>query len=249
MLEAQTDVIKDYPAGIKVIIVDDGSPEPALDVINKFPTLVSKTGENRDGINTTQQGDTNNSPLSLYRINVDIPWNREQARNLGAYVADTQWIIQVDIDHVLPVACAKRLLELSLNPKNWYRFPRYRLGKADETRKKDTLSPDVEYGKIHPHVDSYLVTRDMLLSSPYDERYSGCLGGGTPFTARMKRLYGEPRMLPEDVFLQVHTKHKVKDASISTLSRDTSEYVRRREQIGANDKPPKMLLHPWHKVI
>jgi len=229
MLEAQLDVIKDYPAGIKVIIVDDGSPEPALDVLY----TIKYHADN----------------VSLYRINVDIPWNREQARNLGAYVADTQWIIQVDIDHVLPAACATRLLELTLNPKDWYRFPRYRLGKADETRKKDALSPDVEYGKIHPHVDSFLITRDMFLSSPYDERYSGCLGGGTPFTARMKRLYGEPRMLPEDVFLQVHTKHKVKDASISTLSRDTSEYARRREQIGANDKPPQMLLHPWHKVI
>jgi glycosyltransferase involved in cell wall biosynthesis len=223
MLAAQMEIAKQYPDSVRVIVIDDGSPVPA-----KIPTKQN---------------------ISLYRINIDIPWNREQARNLGAYVADTQWIIQVDIDHVLPVACATRLLELTLNPKDWHRFPRYRIGKADETRKKDTLSPDVEYGKIHPHVDSFLITRDMFLSSPYDERYSGCLGGGTPFAARMKRLYGEPRMLPEDVFLQVYTKSKVKDASISTLSRDTSEYARRREQIGANDKPTKMLLHPWHKVI
>tara|TARA_R110000822_G_scaffold31017_5_gene89934 strand:+ start:1278 stop:1997 length:720 start_codon:yes stop_codon:yes gene_type:complete len=226
MLRLQLEETLKYPDWVKVIVVDDGSKLPASDYIE---------GYTRD--------------LALYRIDVDIPWNREQARNLGAYVADTDWIIQVDIDHILSVDAATRLHDVELSRSWWYRFPRYRVGRADETRQKDAIRPDKEFGKIHPHVDSYLIPRLMFLSSPYDERYSGCLGGGTPFTARMSRLYGEPHMLPDDVCLHVFTRDKVKDSSISTLSRDKSEYTRRRAEIGVNDAPPRILCNPWHRII
>jgi hypothetical protein len=227
MLRQQLSTIRFYPKDTKVIIVDDGSPVTARSVIDRRTVR---------GID-----------LSLYRIIPDIPWNRSQARNLGTYKSITEWVLHVDIDHILPVDCVNSLLNYQLDRTHWYRFQRHRVGRADATRQKDQISPDATKGKIHPHHDCYLIRRDWFMDSPYDERYSGCLGGGTPFIQRMIQLRGEPELLPDNIYLQVYTMNKVKDASVN-LDRDTTEYTRRREQI-ADARPEKMLCHPWDQVI
>lgn len=219
MLAKQMEGVKAYPPGIKIIVIDDGSPIPA---------------EVPEGVD-------------LYRIDDDIPWNREQARNIGGYVCDTRWLIHVDIDHILPIECAQALVEHTLDPLLWYRFPRWRIGRADKTRKKDKLHHMTKFGKILPHIDSFLMTRNQFMSSPYDERYSGALGGGTPFLNRQSRIHGEPHTLPNDIHLHVYTSHTIQDSSIETLSRDKEEYTRRREIIGDNG-PKTILHHPWRKV-
>lgn len=220
MLAEQLRHVAEYPAGIHTVIVDDGSPEPA-----RFDPLPN---------------------VSLYRIIPDIPWNRGQARNLGAWVATTDWILQTDIDHVLMRRQAEQLVGMLDGMRSgWYRFPRTRWGRADETRRKDNIGPDQESGPIHPHIDSYLITREQFLASPYDERYSGCLGGGSPFLDRMTKRLGQPPLLP--MCLYVYTRDKVKDASISTLDRGREEYARRRALL-KDSKPPRMLCHPWRKV-
>lgn len=223
MLRMQLETIANYSDRIKVIVVDDGSPEPAEDVI--------APSEN----------------LELYRIDVDIPWNRGGARNLGAHMAQTDWIVHVDIDHLLPADCAAELLNKSLDPRCWYRFPRYRLGKADETRRKDAIPDDQEFGQIKPHMDSYLCTRQLYWKAGgYDEDYSGCLGGGTPFTKMLERT-GTLMHLPEDIHLHVVTRSVVDDSSDNTLSRDTSEYSRRKRMKGIV-RGRKPMRFKWHRV-
>jgi len=238
MLREQLIRTAHYPSDLKVLVVDDGSPEEALDVFNDMDQHV----KNRHIKKGTR----------LFRHLADIPWNREQARNLGAYMADTEWIIQVDIDHVLPWECAIQLrqdLGEITDPGDWYHFHRKRIGRADFTRQKDQLPPDAPEGWIKPHVDSFLITRDRFLKSPYDERYVGMLGGGTPFTARQNREYGQRKLLPDGIWLEVHTTDSVKDASITTLSRDKSSYSELRTLIGANDKPQAILTKsPWEQV-
>jgi len=221
MLRRQMEVVADYPPGYTVVVVDDGSPEPA-----EVPAGVE-----------------------LYRIEVDIPWNRGGARNLGAHVARTDWIIQTDIDHVLLPECAAALLETEIDPACWYRFLRFRHGQADETRRKDTIPRNAGFGPVKPHIDSYLMRRELFLSSPYDEDYSGCLGGGSPFLARMEKI-APVKMLPRDVHLHVYTRHAIADASVSTLSRDTSEYVRRRrlKERRGNTQPGEIMRFDWHRV-
>ena len=233
MLVEQLAVIREYPEGLQVIVVDDGSPRPAADYIHPSDW----------------------PQISLYRIDEDIPWNREEARNLGAYVAESKWIIQADIDHILRPSCARDLLKLRLDPARWYRFPRFRRGRADRTRRKDSIPDGQSYGRIKPHQDSYLITRRMFLSSPYDERYAGCLGGGTPFLRRMTDRYGEPSLLPcgvlnpepLDIYLEVLTEDVVPDASVQ-LNRDRTEYAGRRALI-ADGPPEEILCHPWHRVF
>jgi glycosyltransferase involved in cell wall biosynthesis len=230
MLREQVRLWEAYPENVQIIVVDDGSPEPAKPIIDQASGWLK-------------------SRLSLYRIEVDIPWNRGGARNLGAKEAQTDWIVHVDIDHVLTGECARRLLAFEPNPKHWYRFERYRNGRADETRQKDAIPPEMTYGKIKPHIDSYLCTREMYWKAGgYDEDYSGILGGGSPFLKQLEKQ-GAPLMAPSDVHLVVYTRSVVSDASDNTLSRDRTAYaeIKRRKERAGKTKPSNPIRFPWTK--
>lgn len=244
MLARQVQEWNKYPEGVKVICVDDGSLEPAFPIIKDWTTLKSV------------------DRLQLYRIQIDIPWNRSGARNLGAHLAETDWIVQIDIDHILPADAAVALLDFLnppiQNPKSkiqngvWYRFPRWRVGKADETRRKDQIPNDCEYGQVHPHVDSYLIRRDFYLDKVggYNEDFSGCLGGGNMFLKRASAL-APCDVLPPPIRLEVYTRNAIADANDWSLSRDTTEYARRRKVVESqgNPKPINPLRFPWVREL
>lgn len=225
MLEIQAKNILQYPDNVKVIVVDDCSPEPA------FPIL--------QGIDR----------VSLYRIEDDIPWNREGARNLGAMEAETEWIIHMDIDHILPPECIEALFSTEVDKKKWYRFKRFRVGLADDTRKKDSIPDEQEYGEIKPHIDSYLCTKKLYWDAGgYNEEYSGCLGGGGPFLKQLAKTAGSAALIfPGDVRLEVYTRTKAKDASVWDLSRDKSEFRKRKRKFGI-ERAVNPLRFKWHQV-
>lgn len=228
MLRHQLQAWEEYPPEARIVLVDDGSPEPAREVVleHASPDLRAR--------------------LDLYRIGVDIPWNRGGARNLGAHVATSDWIVHIDIDHVLPAALARQLLEFDADPRRWYRFERFRVGRADETRRKDKIADDVEFGKIHPHIDSYLCTRARYWEAGgYNEDFSGCLGGGTDFLKRMERI-AVPELVPAPVHLLVFTRSVAADASDFSLSRDRSKGKELQRKI-AGRKPTSHLRFTWSK--
>lgn len=236
MLKVQLENWATLPSPYRFVVIDDGSPEPALEVIESMSESVLQSLGDR---------------LRLYRIGLDIPWNRGGARNLGTQVAETEWIIHVDIDHILPHKAARHLLTVPTNPRHWYRFTRYRVGRADDTRKKDKIPDNQEFGQIHPHVDSYLITKALYWQNGgYDEDYSGCLGGGTPFLQALEKIT-PPQMLPPDVFLHVYTRSMVSDSSDWALSRDTTEFRRRKQakQLTRNTKPKNPIRFPWERVL
>jgi glycosyltransferase involved in cell wall biosynthesis len=233
MLERQLRTWREYPEGLRIILVDDGSPEPAIDIVMQHAS------------------ESVIDQLKVYRVGVDIPWNRGGARNLGAHVSETPWIMHIDIDHILPPDAVIDLLAFPLNSDCWYRFPRYRIGAADDTRKKDAIDPRATFGKIHPHVDSYVCSKDKFWEAGgYNEDFSGCLGGGSPFLKQLD-LVAELRMLPEPIRLDVYTRHVVEDASDNTLSRDTGEYSRRRKKLEAAGKIKghDPLRFEWSRVL
>lgn len=229
MLRRQALEWQDYPADVKVVVIDDGSPEPAVDAIlgSMAPAYADRA--------------------EFYRIDVDIPWNRNGARNLGTHVATTKWVVHTDIDHVMPALTARELAERVFDSSRWYRFRRFRVGKADDTRMKDSLPRDCEYGEVKPHVDSFLCTRSAYQAvGGYDEDYSGSLGGSAPFLKRMERIFGEAIVLPYAP-LHVYTRHTVPDASDLHLSRDRSRFKELRARKG-DSAPASQLRFPWHRV-
>lgn len=220
-----------YPPGVKFVVVDDGSPEPARDIV------------------ASHASDYLRDRMRLYRISVDIPWNRGGARNLGAHHVDTDWLLHVDVDHVLPVDSCERLLALEPDPKHWYRFTRWRVGRADATRKKDAIPDDCEFGLIHPHVDSYLMTKRMYWNiGGYDEDYSGCLGGGSAFL-RQAMARAAAQMLPSEVCLHVYTRSAVEDASDFSLSRDTAPGKTILRRKGGLRRPVNPMRFQWVREL
>jgi hypothetical protein len=236
MLQKQLDTWRDYSAetrnAFSFIIVDDCSPEPAEDVVRPYP-------------------------VALYRIDKDVPWNRGMARNLGTKMATTPWVLHVDTDHVLPAESAKTLVRYLTPPSDffgrcaWFRFDRFRVGAADETRRKDKADPAATFVKIHPHIDSYVCRTDAYWKAGgYNEDFSGILGGGTPFLREMERVNGEPIVLP--IPLHVHTRHSVPDSSEHTLPRSPEAFKKRKQEIMAKRgtlRGHDPIRLPWHKVF
>ncbi len=235
MLRKHLDTWATYSAEVlehmKLIIVDDCSPEPALNVVPDHYSL----------------------PIELYRVKVDIPWNRSMARNLGSHIAMTPWLLHMDIDHILPPESAEALVEnlFSYRPNHWYKFRRFRIGAADFTRNKDAIPRSVKFGEIKPHVDSFLCYRELYWKvGGYDPDYAGCLGGGGAFLRQLKAA-GVEALAPSNVSLHVYCSGEIADASIKTLDRDTSEYGRRRrikERVG-NTKVTKPIRYPWERLL
>ena len=234
MLARQLQEWERYPPSVRIILVDDGSPVPALPVVEQYAT--------RHFI----------PRLRVYRILEDIPWARSTARNLAMQEAETPWCVVLDLDHVFPVTSAERLLAFTPTPGQWYRFPRWRRGRADDTRNKDALPRECDYGRIHEHMDSYLIEKALYcLAGGYNELvFNGGIGGGSEFLHRLARC-APAALLPDDIFLEVYTKDVIPDASVTGLSRDTSEYSRRRKALEASGKtrPEKILCLPWERIL
>ncbi len=222
MLQLQEKMWADYDPRIKIILVDDGSPESAADILSDA------------------------CRAEIYRVDADIPWNRNGARNLGAHVADTKWILHTDIDHILAAPYANDLIDQDLDDTHWYKFKRFRLGAADETRQKDTIPAADRWGEIKPHIDSYLCTKELYWAvGGYDEDYSGSLGGSAPFLSMMQST-AVVRIL-DDTQLYVVTRHVCKDASDNTLSRSRSRYEKLRQEKG-NIKGENPIRFEWSQV-
>ena len=233
MLARQLQEFEQYPVGIQIIVVDDGSPtHPARDA------LASASEQLR-------------SRLKLYRVTVDRPWARENARNLAAQKATTDWLCMLDLDHLLPAAAAAHLVEYAPNENFWHRFPRWRQGKADETRMKDAIPRDQDFGPIKEHIDSYLITKSMFWSvGGYDCDFIGCLGGGTDFLRRLEWHHGAPLLLPAHIHLHVYTRHTIADASVTTLSRDTAPgKVIQRRKGATQHKPVNPIRLPFEREL
>jgi hypothetical protein len=237
MLERQIEEWNRYDGTLRVILWDDCSPEPVLPIVKKFASQATL------GV------------LEVYRTEVDKPWAREFCRNAMAKVATTDWLLMVDIDHILPSESLRLLRGIPLRPKYWFRFRRMRVGKADETRKKDFanagLADDVEFGEIHPHVDSYLCrAKHYWKAGGYNEQFIGVLGGGNEFLRRFEKLY-PVEVITGDVFLHVYTRHVIDDASDRVCSRDTKpgKDLWRSIQKAGWKPPTEWLTLPWSRVL
>jgi glycosyltransferase involved in cell wall biosynthesis len=122
---------------IEFLLVDDGSPEPAILAPNS-------------PIN-----------LTLVRVKENIPWNQPGARNLGLKLAEGDWVIASDIDHILPAEGLRQVLSLNKDRGTVYFFER-----------------TVEGGLAkNPHPNSFLISRQTFWEvGGYDEDFCGHYG-------------------------------------------------------------------------
>lgn len=193
MLELQWQQMSHYSEAIKkriaVIIVDDGSPRsPAKDIPRP------------KGLPSTR----------VYRISVDIPWNQDAARNIGAYEANTPWLLMTDIDHVVPEKTLDGILTLEKDSSVVYSFGRIKFD-SGEVRE--------------PHPNSYLMTKDLYWTiGGHDEDFGGIYGKDVLFRKRIHRMAREVALV--ELPLARVGNSLVPDAGTTTISRENTTLKR-----------------------
>lgn len=228
MLERQFAAWCEYPPWyrdrVEVVIVDDASPRwPALDVPR--PRGLPE--------------------LSIYRVQDDIPWHQDGARNLGAHVA-SGWLFMSDMDHVLPAESLVRLWRRGHDPGVFYTFAR-----IDAATGRHMVN---DAGQPKPHPNSYAMRRELYWrAGGYDEDFCGVYGTDGAFRKQLLRVSWQQHL--EDVAIVRYSRDLVPDASTTTLDRKAyggtpakREAMARKEAAGRSGEI-LTLAFEWEKVL
>lgn len=147
--------------------------------------------------------------LVLYRIFPDIPWNQDAARNIGAANAAYDWLLFMDIDHLLSEELIRLLLKSDLEPGVVFRFPR-----------KSAADGSV----LAPHVNSFLCHRNTFWQAGgYDEAFRGFYGSDFYFLQDLSRT-ASFQIFNGGYLLRVPNR-SIADANTTTLSREQPRWV------------------------
>lgn len=222
MLNAQLSVLSlmadEVVDNLSIVVVDDGSQRNPAEPLMKAWKSDFKS-------------------LRLYRIDVDVPWNQDAARNIGVHEAMTDWVLLTDVDHVVPEASWLALMhELKLDPKTAYRFARV---------SQPGMTP------YHQHPNSWAMTcKTFWKVGGYDERLAGNYGTDGDILNRI-RLHA--RLADLKQVLVRYPREVIPDASTTTLARKDPEQKRRiNEVITLRNQGGHKPLHfqfPYHRVL
>ena len=152
LLETQLERWNVYNTPIKIILIDDGSQEvPAEEVLR--------------GVSFAD-----NIDLSVYKVTKDIGFNSHGCRNLGASLADTEWLLFLDIDYTIQPSELHRLQKEKLDPLKLYEInARYK-------------------GRGEPYValNQFVISKKLFVeSNGYDESWIPFHFGDREFLGRL----------------------------------------------------------------
>jgi predicted glycosyltransferase involved in capsule biosynthesis len=156
LLETQLERWNVYNTPIKIILIDDGSQEvPAEEVLR--------------GVSFSE-----NIDFSLYKVTEDIGFNSHGCRNLGARLANTEWLVFLDIDYTIQPSHLIKLQRESLAENTWYEMN----------------------AKFNGHGDPYVALNQFIIpkklyleSGGYDESFVPFHTGDREFLSRLSSSY------------------------------------------------------------
>ena len=196
----------------EIVIVDDCSPVfPARDVIREY--------------------DLPN--IRLFRLGVDLPWNQDAARNIGAHEARGEYLLLTDIDHVVPESTLSELCDIEDN------LSVYTL--ARKAHFSDKVIPS--------HVNSYFLSKALYWGiGGYDEDFWGTYGSDRLF--RIRVLKSAPIKELPNSRLELVTRGSIPDAKNTNFSRQPSLWRRLRslllrlfKKLGMRKSPVTLTNH------
>lgn len=171
--------------------------------------------------------------IDLFRIETDIPWNQNGARNLGMKHTDPDdWCLMTDMDHVLTKDNANKLLhQVNRKEKAVYRFSRLRMPKMEP---------------VKPHPNSYFLQSKMYWQvGGYDERLCGYYGTDSTLRNHLRkacRAYETINTIP----LIVYGRDVIPDASTTDYGRKDSKYYIQNNREVAKLKKKNTVTEKLH---
>lgn len=214
-------------AAIEIVLVDDGSPEPAMDVYRP----------------------ANLPPLRIYRVLKDIPWHQHGARNLAAKEALGPWLFLTDMDHVLPAeSLAALLMTLDTAKANSV----YTFFRRDAPDLRPTKN---ERGELKPHVNTFAMSKAHFWTiGGYDE---DCVGYGTDSYFRRRLHAAGPSQHLKNIFIVRYPREVIADASGSQPGMDPRAFRNagrrtletQRNLARKGHKGPTILNFPWERAL
>lgn len=211
-------------AQIKFIVVDDGSQrQAALPVVQ--------------GV---LQGQWGKLDLRLFRVNVNIPWNMDGARNLAMQHVKTEWAMLCDIDHLLPPSETPWLLQLPFTRGVAY-------------RPNQVLANGASLGRPHPN--TYIMRKhDFWHVGGYDEDFAGWYGSDANFQ-RLLIQWGIDLQYVSSLNLTVYRTEDIDDANTKDWGRNRTQWsVSNNPALiakarGPRYKPVNPVRFPWEQQL
>lgn len=156
LLETQIERWNVYNTPINIILIDDGSQQiPAIDVIREYPL--------KDNIN-----------FSLYKVTEDIGFNSHGCRNLAANLAETDWLLFLDIDYTIQPLDLQKLQTEPLDQDSWYTINAKFKGLGDS----------------YMALNQFMIPKRLYLESGgYDESFVPFHHGDREFLGRLEKKY------------------------------------------------------------
>ena len=204
---------------LEICITDDCSMKEPLSQVVAFPDRVKG---------------------QAYQLTVKKSWNWLACRNLGACVAEADWLLLTDMDHLLSVPNAEELMLIlgDLNPKYVYGLSRENSHKV----------------LITPHTNSFLMTREMFWSiGGYDEELAGLYFGTTgTYRERAFRVAEGYSML--GVRLTWFSRSEITDADTNEFYKDKYidhyrlQKIQHKKQKENRSDSVKILKYPYLQI-
>lgn len=209
---------------VRVIIVDDGSP----------------TGSAAQVI---RDADFTALSIRCFRIDQDIPWNQDGARNLGMKHVTDQWALMSDMDHVLDsINVTNALMFASTQARRFTYYMPTRIRPSRGTGLAEM-----------PHPNTFLMhQQDFWEIGGYDEDFAGVYGSDGNFRKNARGLGLSERSTSHFNMIQF-TGEDVVDSRTNRYSRKDGPYYRanfphlEEKRRGPAYKAQNPLRFKWHE--
>lgn len=218
LLEIQLERWNVYNTPIKIILIDDGSQEVPVEEV----LLGVSFADNID--------------LSVYKVTKDIGFNSHGCRNLGAMLAETDWLLFLDIDYTIQPSDLYRLQHEELDRNTWYEINARYKGRGDP----------------YMALNQFIIPKNLYVTAGgYDESFVPFHYGDREFLDRLDNLYNKQNLEWLNLTCRRGGRKGIIDdnATIPVYDDDKMVFYTRKFDPNNIERVTSRVNFPWKKVF